>query len=823
MSGKDPKISQSRSTQSFPMLTERAKNMLLNKSKDKENSDDSQKSSEENIGKLDENIEVKNKGKSSKNKNNEYSQIKKLTIGKCRSTIMSQIKALKAHREYVSNITELIQSIDDQEINDKVNEFKNTLDNDLSDILNKKKIKKKLEVKLKENSDEEVDENENEDRKININQTLFIAEETDFENEEYDDEDYNDKFLSSSRVAGKINYAESVAANKHLRGIPIFGENDKLNVVDWLFLVEDIMLGANIAEDNKIRTVLPFLRGFAFQLVKKYKKADADLKKWKEFKADLIAMYQSGNFKIEQRVKINNLKHRDQPFNEYARDFLTIVNDLETMGDEEALSCFIQGLKPKTKVDVLNANPANLTEAIRIATNYESNRQPLNIRQVNSANFKDLTCYKCKKMGHTANVCRSKGYSANKPFQKSSFRPNFKTNFSKPTFRKPNFIKKFTSKFTNNKGGSGNNNSNVVCHHCKKKGHFASNCYKKGKSNNVQVIEDKDTESVCILETINYNNNNNNGKLMVVKGLVNGIKLDIGIDSGATVSIMGKDTAKKHNFRMLFSDCKIKTANNAVRSVDGVTERLIVSIYGRECKMEFIIIDHKDHDILLGLDWFRLTGAGIFPSINLIRFPDEDVIVNRRRVYNNHFTEDKYASICLAEVGDDPDLSTEIDWDSKKKEIKTNIILGEKENKNFMNLVTEFKLLFAYNITDLDACSVREHQIITNTDDPVYIPPYRKSEKERQEIKEQIDEMIKAKVVRKSKSPWSAPVILIPKPNGTKRMCIDYRRLNAITVQQNWPLPRILDILDRLNGSTIFTAIDLKSGYWQVKMHQNSY
>ncbi len=63
---------------------------------------------------------------------------------------------------------------------------------------------------------------------------------------------------------------------------------------------------------------------------------------------------------------------------------------------------------------------------------------------------------------------------------------------------------------------------------------------------------------------------------------------------------------------------------------------------------------------------------------------------------------------------------------------------------------------------------------------------------------------------------------MIPKKDGSKRICIDYRRLNAITVTESWPLPNILDILDRLNGFTWFSALDLKSGYWQILMHEDS-
>jgi hypothetical protein len=82
--------------------------------------------------------------------------------------------------------------------------------------------------------------------------------------------------------------------------------------------------------------------------------------------------------------------------------------------------------------------------------------------------------------------------------------------------------------------------------------------------------------------------------------------------------------------------------------------------------------------------------------------------------------------------------------------------------------------------------------------------------------------MLQAGIIRKSMSTWSSPVILVPKTNNTKRMCIDFRQLNKKTVQQNFPIPRILDILDRKNGSRYFSALDLKSGYWQVEMDPGS-
>ena len=78
--------------------------------------------------------------------------------------------------------------------------------------------------------------------------------------------------------------------------------------------------------------------------------------------------------------------------------------------------------------------------------------------------------------------------------------------------------------------------------------------------------------------------------------------------------------------------------------------------------------------------------------------------------------------------------------------------------------------------------------------------------------------MKKNGIIRDSKSPWAAPVVIVGKKDGTQRFCIDYRKLNAITTVDSHPLPRIDDIIDTLGGCTWFTSMDLASGYWQIAM-----
>jgi hypothetical protein len=111
-----------------------------------------------------------------------------------------------------------------------------------------------------------------------------------------------------------------------------------------------------------------------------------------------------------------------------------------------------------------------------------------------------------------------------------------------------------------------------------------------------------------------------------------------------------------------------------------------------------------------------------------------------------------------------------------------------------------------------------EHHIETGKARPIYGARFRKSPAEVEEIQRQVDSLLEKGVVRESDSPWAAPVVLARKSDGTWRFCVDYRRLNAVTQRDSYPLPRIDATLDRLGGSMYFTTMDLLSGFWQVPM-----
>jgi hypothetical protein len=103
---------------------------------------------------------------------------------------------------------------------------------------------------------------------------------------------------------------------------------------------------------------------------------------------------------------------------------------------------------------------------------------------------------------------------------------------------------------------------------------------------------------------------------------------------------------------------------------------------------------------------------------------------------------------------------------------------------------------------------------------PIHKAPYRMSPTELRELKEQLQELLDRGFIRPSVSPWGAPVLFVKKKDGSMRMCIDYRELNRVTIKNKYPLPRIDDLFDQLKGASIFSKIDLISGYHQLKVRE---
>ena len=146
----------------------------------------------------------------------------------------------------------------------------------------------------------------------------------------------------------------------------------------------------------------------------------------------------------------------------------------------------------------------------------------------------------------------------------------------------------------------------------------------------------------------------------------------------------------------------------------------------------------------------------------------------------------------------------------------------EDQQKWVRSVIEKYSFLFAMDSLDLGRTDMVKHHIDLTDYTPIKdryrrIPPHQ-----YKEVRKHLKEMLDIGAIRRSNSPWASPVILVRKKDGSLRFCIDLRKLNARTVKDAYSLPCIEDALDTLNGTCIFTSLDLKSGYWQVELDEDS-
>jgi len=146
-------------------------------------------------------------------------------------------------------------------------------------------------------------------------------------------------------------------------------------------------------------------------------------------------------------------------------------------------------------------------------------------------------------------------------------------------------------------------------------------------------------------------------------------------------------------------------------------------------------------------------------------------------------------------------------------DVKTGPGLNETERAEFLDLAQEFSSLFteAPGTTNLV-----QHHINLTFNEPVRSKPYPVPYSMRESLKKDIDDMLKMGVIRESNSPYASPVVVVKKKDGSNRVCVDYRKLNKLTVFDPEPMPAAVDLFQKLNGDKFFSKIDLSKGYWQV-------
>ncbi|GBG83189.1 hypothetical protein CBR_g36805 [Chara braunii] len=247
---------------------------------------------------------------------------------------------------------------------------------------------------------------------------------------------------------------------------------------------------------------------------------------------------------------------------------------------------------------------------------------------------------------------------------------------------------------------------------------------------------------------------------------------------------------------------------------DGKVEKVLHSL-------TLLVKDSLPFDIVLGMDWGEAAGATLHLREHECRLPSPSGDVKTARLYHVSGVDDSLAHCCLSA----PAFARLVKREQLEEQVFVAYVRPVTEPKEekpmdpaIAKLLEEFKDLTEPPTGTVPRPIQQRIEIEPGSRTPKGTV-YRMSPRELEELHKQLDELLEKGWIRPSSSPFGAPVLFVPKKEGELRMCIDYRGLNAITVKNVEPLPRIDDLLDRVQGCKYFSKIDLKSGYHQIEVH----
>jgi len=224
---------------------------------------------------------------------------------------------------------------------------------------------------------------------------------------------------------------------------------------------------------------------------------------------------------------------------------------------------------------------------------------------------------------------------------------------------------------------------------------------------------------------------------------------------------------------------------------------------GDGVKVPVEIMNPTDEDVLL----YRRTSMGI-----LSRLPSPEIVGSIAA--RAHLTEIKLPDAAVKEREVPPELQTLIEGIEED--------IPEEQRRVLTNLLLEKEDTFKLKGQPLGRTDLVQHEVDTGDARPIKQPVRRPPIHWRETAEIELQKMLDSDVIEPSNSPWASPVVLVKKKDGTARYCIDYRRLNAVTRKDSYPLPRIDDSLDALGKAKYFSTLDLASGYWQIGMGEDA-
>ena len=241
------------------------------------------------------------------------------------------------------------------------------------------------------------------------------------------------------------------------------------------------------------------------------------------------------------------------------------------------------------------------------------------------------------------------------------------------------------------------------------------------------------------------------------------------------------------------------------------------------------VVDKEDpfYDILINLKTLVDYKLFIHPTLYSLCYMNDNGLIDVIAPINNTYDEEEKLMCVLKAIPDENNNDLKKIEGLPPKEYIHNKKFTDTLNKMFreqiIQLLEDYLVIIATSSEELTPSDLSPHKIRLKTGvKPIKQKYYRVTKYKSDILKEELTKLINKKLIEPSYSEWSSPVVLVPKHNGKWRMCIDYRKVNDVTIKDSYSLPNIDEIFDSLDGAKIFTTMDLYSGYHQILMDEES-
>ncbi|KAN0022593.1 hypothetical protein ACTFIU_004791 [Dictyostelium citrinum] len=312
---------------------------------------------------------------------------------------------------------------------------------------------------------------------------------------------------------------------------------------------------------------------------------------------------------------------------------------------------------------------------------------------------------------------------------------------------------------------------------------------------------------------------------------------DLRAANGSRINIKGKTTlvialGSHFEFKCLLGinalkimKANINISNETLTSGD---DSINLFTYGsipavkRESLNNNAINDQDYHILFHAFLQENVNAIAVAPKENKNMMAEKD---NNQKIQENKINE-KIKEIKTQITISKEELDTIIKDQEIKDEIKDGLLKLKFPNKESMYktipLILEYQDVFTNTLTEPGAISGVEHQIkLTQRDAAFQAYPVKFTNEQKDFLDEHIRELLKYNIIRESNSPISSSVVLRPKPDGSMRMCINYTKLNNITIKDRYPIPDINEIWNQIKGSTVYSKLDMISGYYQIPIRED--